>query len=233
MKKIDPTIIIFIITLLGYALVTFFSLGYKDFYGLPSDLVEITISKIAITSVFTLMVISVGFIYNLYLHSNTSINKFIISPSVEQLKKIKNIYVNKIIEYTLFTAILLTILCLYFGIFKINFYSIYSLMLILAMDIYFIIKRYFKVSMVFFLICLGYFISYLGYNSAASKQTYLTIKNENLIVIDYYKDTAIVAKVDLDKKLIYPEFQFIKLESTDKSPQKLVLKHTGELRMSK
>lgn len=74
--------------------------------------------------------------------------------------------------------------------------------------------------MVFFIV-LSSAATMLGEKDASEKEMYMVIAGENpLVIIESYKDGIILAPIDLEKKLIIPEFQVIETKSTITSPVK-------------
>ncbi len=231
-EKIDSTIWIFIATIIGYGVATLYEIGFKDFYNIPFELTELTTTKITFTVMTTIGLSVIGFAYRLMFSAETDLRKHLIEPVLKRAKSTPTPYSRNFLSgIPLFALVIIVILALMNKI-EIGLHTESLFWFIFLMSMYFSIKKYHGLTLIILIVLIGVTVNKSGYEKALDKENYMILENENLIVIDYYKDKAIVARVDLDKKIIYPEYQFIKLESTDKSPQKLILKHTGKLKMS-
>lgn len=70
---------------------------------------------------------------------------------------------------------------------------------------------------------LGYYVSYI------SSHHYLVEGTSFSVVLTTYKDQFIVAPVDLEKKVVTPEFSFIKIETNENGIGKIKVIKTGRL----
>ncbi|HFK1481126.1 TPA: hypothetical protein ACGXK0_003566 [Bacillus cereus] len=231
-RKLDSAIIIFIITIAGYGIAGLYEMGYKSFYHLPNKLIDFNATTI-INALFSVGIMSiVGMVFNFMpeeIKKSESVKKFYHQffyrgEANDQFRFTKKTY----ILFLITTIVLIGLI-----IQDINHIWDFIIWILLLGSVVFVLRNSWIIS-AFLLFLLISVCSYRwGYIQAQQKKEYVALKNQNLIIVDYYKDKAIIAKADFKKKLIYPEYQFIKLESSKPNEQKFELKYTGFMEMKK
>ncbi|GAB6423341.1 hypothetical protein bcgnr5372_27980 [Bacillus luti] len=235
-NKLDSTILIFVITILGYGMACLYQMGYKDFYHLPHQMIEINASTISIVVITIGGIMVFGLLNSLFFTTNTDLKIAVTSTYNKILQKQNRSEMsprtrNLLAGIPAFGLILLMILNSQGVITLLELRSVYLVLGLFLLLLYTIIKRYSSHSLAVIAILMGVIFYQVGYHKATNKTDYLTIKGTNFIVVDYKGDKAIISKVDFKKKIIYPEYQFIKLESSKLNEQQFELKHTGSLKM--
>ncbi|MCC2541632.1 hypothetical protein [Bacillus thuringiensis] len=231
-RKLDSAIIIFIITIAGYGIAGLYEMGYKSFYHLPNKLIDFNATTI-INALFSVGIMSiVGMVFNFMpeeIKKSESVKKFYHKffyrgEANDQFKFTKKTY----ILFLITTIVLIGLI-----IQDTNHIWDFIIWILLLGSVVFVLRNSWIIS-AFLLFLLISVCSYRwGYIQAQQKKEYVALKNQNLIIVDYYKDKAIIAKADFKKKLIYPEYQFIKLESSKPNEQQFELKYTGFMEMKK
>lgn len=100
-----------------------------------------------------------------------------------------------------------------------NYNPNYFFMMLVLLMLYFILKNYEFLLLTSYIafILLGVFVT--GYSISENESAYLIMKdqstNQSYVVLNMQGGKAIVAKVDLKKNMIHPEYQLVKFE-TDK-----------------
>ncbi|MBR9658771.1 hypothetical protein [Bacillus cereus] len=231
-NKVDSTLMIFGITIFGYGMACLYQMGYKDFYHLPYQMIEITPSTISIIVITIGSFMILGIINSLFLTTNTDLK-----GSLQKIFTKRNQGEMSPKNRNLLAGLPLLILLFLFLLDKLNVIKVFELnskylgMFILLILIFTIIKKYIPLSMTILVGFMGLMCYQVGFYKAMSQTEYLTIKGTDFVVIDYKGDKAIISKVDFKKKIIYPEYQFIKLESSKPNEQQFELKYTGILKM--
>ena len=104
---------------------------------------------------------------------------------------------------------------------------------ILFAHYYFSLKSYKKLMVVSFLALILTFPYMIGVVVATQKEDFYYIEGEEKIILDLINDKAIIAKVDIKKRVMYPEYELKKIESTDKEVIKFKLITIKNLKISK
>ncbi|KAB2447013.1 hypothetical protein ACQCWD_20645 [Bacillus thuringiensis] len=230
-KKIDSTIIIFTITVFTYGIVCLYEMGFKTFYNLPHKLIDVNPSIIAVITITLGSIGILGLIYNVFLNEETNLK-----ASFKRLLKLdtRQRENERSLKWCSYIILVFLIPLCYFNVVRFDkFYSNGWYIVAIAGSLYTISKNYMKLFFCFAIIVIGLSIFKAGFGMASKKEDYLILKGTNLIVLDFKGDKAIVAKADFKKKLIYPEYQFIKLESAKPNEQQFELKHTGFMEMKR
>ncbi|MFK4429596.1 hypothetical protein [Bacillus sp. RC54] len=235
-KKLDSTIIIFVITILGYGMACLYQMGFKDFYHLPHQMIEINTSTISIVVITIGGFMIFGVLNSLFLTTNTDLKDAVTTAYKKIFKKQDQSEMsprarNLVAGIPALGLMVLIILNSQSIITLLELRSKYLIVGIVLLILYTIIKKYSFLSLAGIAIFIGIMFYQVGYYKAANQIDYLTIKGTNFIVVDYKGDKAIVSKVDFKKRIIYPEYQFIKLESSKLNEQQFELKRTGSLKM--
>ncbi|WP_370014574.1 hypothetical protein [Peribacillus sp. B2I2] len=213
----DVAIILFILTALGYMTTYIYELGYKYYFSLPSNLIDLSLTNITRSIIFVSFFFGFAFLVDFY-NNETKVK--------ERRRKI-NINITKI--YALLSLIAFSLIV------NGQFNPIDAVIILVALIILFLLFIFKPSKLLLYIMLFAYFIILtfkLGYNFA-DKSEYLVIKDDDLVVIDYYQDRAIVAKADLKKKVIYPEYQFIKLETDEIGKVKFELINTGKMKLER
>ncbi|PFS10868.1 hypothetical protein [Bacillus thuringiensis] len=235
-KKLDSTIMIFVITILGYGMACLYQMGFKDFYHLPHQMIEINTSTISIVVITIGGFMIFGLLNSLFFTTNTDLKGAVTSTYNKIFKKENQDEIsprtrNLLAGIPVLGLMALLILNTQNVITLLELRSKYLIIGIVLFILYAIIKKYSSLSLAGIAIFMGVMFYQVGYNQAVNQKEYLTIKGTDFIVVDYKGDKAIVSKADFKKKIIYPEYQFIKLESSKLNEQQFELKHTGSLKM--
>ncbi|AMV11550.1 hypothetical protein GT3570_11515 [Geobacillus thermoleovorans] len=225
-KKIDPTILVFILSGLGYAITYLYQLGVYHFYQIPSFLMDIDLTKIIRNVLFVSIIFVVGYVIDAF-YKESDLKNYLVKNIVEKIK---------IIEMPKSLSNILQFICVVCSLYFLSKYlssdlknPTYLILWIVSQLGYFITKRYGQAALVLFIIFIFAYVYYLGYSQASTKDTYLMIKGTNQIVVEVNKDEAILMKIDKHKKIIYPEYQILKLESSKVNQLKLETVKTGRL----
>ncbi|OJE28365.1 hypothetical protein A9490_28005 [Bacillus thuringiensis] len=226
--KFDSALIIFLISFAGYGIVTLFEMGYKHHYGLPSNFIELNVNTLGRALVTVLIFILIGVGGQLFIQKaekNKGIGtKFVYKDADNKMRLTKK----SIVFFWLCTLIFLIV----FFFDKRSLWAL-NIWILISLTTFLILKDKI-IPAVVSLVLLFMACSYsLGGYQASQKTEYLFLKNKDWAVIDYYKDYAILAKVDMKNREFYPEYQFIKLESTKTNEQQFELKQTGFMKMNK
>ncbi|WP_285752905.1 hypothetical protein [Parageobacillus sp. G301] len=94
-----------------------------------------------------------------------------------------------------------------------------------------ILKRYAQAALCVFIILVFVYIYCIGYVQASREDTYLMVRGTDQIVVEVNKDKAILMRIDKHKKIIYPEYQILKLENSKVNQLKLETVKTGRLKV--
>ncbi|MFA2566160.1 hypothetical protein [Bacillus wiedmannii] len=231
-RKLDSAIIIFIITIVGYGIAGLYEMGYKSFYHLSNKLIDFNATTI-INALISIGIMSiVGIAFNFIpeeIKKSESIKKFYqkffySGEANEQFRFTKKTY----ILFLIITIILIGLI-----VQDTNHIWDFIIWILLLGSVVFVLRNSWVISAFLLLLLISVCSYRWGYIQAQQKTEYLALKNQNLIIVDYYKDKAIVAKADFKKKIIYPEYQFIKLESSKPNEHQFELKYTGFMEMKK
>lgn len=151
------------------------------------------------------------------------------------LKKMKKSTMFSKKKYNFFIQFLLVFGQVIFAILAIksNYNPSYLLMMLVLLLLYLILKSYDSLLIPTYIAftLLGVFV--IGYSFAENESTYLVMKdqstNQSYVVLDTQGGKAIVAKVDLKKNIIYPEYQLVKFETDKLNEHTLNLKKIENL----
>lgn len=116
-----------------------------------------------------------------------------------------------------------------------NYNPNYFLMMLVLFMMYFTLKNYESLLITTYIafILLGVFV--IGYSISENESTYLIMKNQSnnqsYVVLNIHGGKAIVARVDLKKNTISPEYQLIKFESDKLNEHMLNLKKIENLKV--
>ncbi|WJX08136.1 hypothetical protein [Bacillus cereus] len=230
-KKIDSAIIIFAITVFTYGIVCLYEMGFKTFYKLPHKLIDVNPSIIAVITITIGSIGILGLIYNVFLNEDTGLK-----GSFKRLLKLDNRRGRneRDLKWCSFIILILVIFLYYFNVVSFDkFYSSGWYLVAIAVSLYTLSKNYIKLWVCVAIIVIGLSIFKAGFGMASIKEDYLILKGTDLVVLDFKGDKVIVAKADFKKKIIYPEYQFIKLESNKPNEKQFELKYTGFMEMKK
>lgn len=207
--KNHEALFIFLLTASGYLCTYLFQWGKFHYYSIPRSFIEINSNTIVSTLVFIFIL--------------TILTAFYLSFTKKYMNlkdKKKSLILNKkkyhfTIQFLLIGGIVIFVVL---GI-NLNYNPSYFLMALVLWMLFIILKHYdflFIPTYVAFTI-LGIFA--IGYLFSENESTYLIMKdqstNQSYVVLDAQGGKAIVAKVDLKKNAIHPEYQLVKFE-TDK-----------------
>ncbi|MGG3683944.1 hypothetical protein [Aeribacillus composti] len=227
-KKIDPTILVFILSGLGYAITYLYQLGVYHFYQIPSFLIDIDLTK----TVRNVLIISLFFIGGYAFeefYEESDLKNYLVKNMIE---KIKNVKIPLPYSYILQFFCLIGIT--YYFIIYVNsdFKNPMHLLLGIAFFLgYMILKRYAKAALCVLIVFIFAHIYCIGYLQASREDTYLMMKGTDQIVVEVNKDKAILMRIDKQKKIIYPEYQILKLENSKVNQLKLETVKTGRLKV--
>jgi hypothetical protein len=226
-KKFGLTegILLGVITILGYSFTYFFEVGFKGYYHIPDDYVEIGITNVIKNVSYILF----GLIFILGI-----INSLLSGIPKTNISFQDYRYYNAAIMFaSLFLGVMFS---------KFNLYSIIVALLFYGYSIYkdfflskkktftndtpyspvtIITKKYgFKAFLIMyciiFIVALMPNIEMLGSYAAQQQKSYLIIRQpKDMVVLGTYRDNVIAAEVDLNKKEITAVFKFIKSKSLE------------------
>lgn len=225
--KNHEALFIFSLTALGYLCTYIFQWGKFHYYSIPRSFIEINSNTIVSSLVFIfilliLFMFYIGFLKKImdYLSMKESL--------ITNIKKH-----NFLIQFFLVLGqIILIILSK-----NSNYNPIFFSMMLVLFMIYFTLKNYEYLLMIAYIafILLGVFI--IGYLISENESSYLIIKKQSTyqsyVVLDIQGGKALVAKVDLENNMIFPEYQLIKLETNKLNEHKLSLKEIKNLDVKK
>ena len=218
-KKIDAAILLFLITGLGYAITYIYGYGVLYYYKIPASLVDINPTNILKNTILIMLLFTFGYINNYLIERNFK-SIFI------RFKKFNYIVTSKIFQLVIIIGLL------YFLYRYLQTNSPTDALIFVAMTLFYAIyKKYKNMAYIFIIIFFALLIFTFGYSNGLRETNYYTLANNNFVVIGYYKDSAIVVKFDPKEKIIYPEYQLIKLEAGI-DEQKFKLVRTGSLKVA-
>lgn len=223
-RKLDITLLLFCITALGYAVTYSYELGIKHYYQLPIWFVNIDLITITRNSILLAIVLVPGVLLGTFYEESD------LKRMINNTFKIS--FPKKVDFFTQFLFLLGTLISLIlWGISEEVFHYIYSPLFGTFLFLYVLIKKYKQSSILIFLVMVLVYSYSIGHMGAKNKEQYLAIPETDLVVIDYHDKHVILAKVDFSNKVIYPEYQFLNVETSEIDTLKFELINTGKLRV--
>lgn len=240
--SIDLAFILTALTVLGYALWYCYSLGQNDYYDLPSSFVELDIKGLAAIGLNFPFAIVLLFFFIPYL-------KKVKKEEEEKREKEESNGKKKKIRKFLRIAFSIIIIILFYGF--ITFLEwltngfIGAMAQFIAPTVVFTFLILMPIYRSFCLYVIGItiiFITSLGwayfmgmFNAQVSTFHYLvnTEENKDYVVVKTFKEQFIIARVDLKKKIIIPNYQLIDIKSSADYNVKFRKVNTGELKVKK
>lgn len=205
-----------------------YATSFNQYYGLPNNLVELTIENVAAVIVFGVFIMSIFFVIPESYRQGCRLifEKF---PSLNSRKKKFIKVLVLLIALIIATILVLPILGL-----EITQLIIGVLFIAIFMSNDKQSPRKWIIVLCIYLV-VGLFVMF-GSNSAADKEDYLILNStndQNYVVIKTFQDKFIIAPVNLQKKEITPKFQFIEIMSDKDNKVEFTLVHTGKLKVKK
>ncbi|MFH0068418.1 hypothetical protein [Peribacillus sp. NPDC056705] len=216
-----------VVSVVCYASYYIYATSFNQYYGLPSNLVELKIENVAIVIAYGIFIISIFFVIpESYRRACRLIFKKFPSLNTRKKDSIKLIVL-------LIALFICTILVFPLFGFEITQLIILGIILVLLSSNKQPASKWTMVLCIYSVVGLS---TMFGTNSAAEKEDYLIMsstKNKNYIVIKTYQDKFIIAPVNLKRKEITPKFQFIEIKSDKDNKVEFTLVHTGKLKVKK
>lgn len=223
-RKLDITLLLFCITALGYAVSYSYEFGIKQYYQLPISFVNIDLITITRNSILLAIVLVPGVFFSTF-YEESDLKKMINNIIKISFPKKSNFFIQFLF---LLGAIISLIL---WGKSEDVFHYIYSPSFGTFLFLYVLAKKYKQSSILIFLVMILVYSYSIGHMGAKNKEKYLAIPETDLIVIDYHDKNVILAKVDFINKVIYPEYQFLNVETSEINTLKFELINTGKLKV--
>ncbi|MEW5594313.1 hypothetical protein ABGT24_12420 [Peribacillus frigoritolerans] len=215
-----------VVSVVFYASYYIYATSFNQYYGLPSNLIELKIENVAVVIAYGLFIISIFFVIpKSYRRACRLIfEKF---PSLNTRKK---------------DSIKIIVLLIALYICKILIFPLFGFeitrLILLGMILVLLANNKQSASKWIMMLCI-YSVALsiiFGTNSAAEKEDYLIMSstnNKNYVVIKTFQDKFIIAPVNLKRKEITPKFQFIEIKSDKDNKVEFTLVHTGKLKVKK
>ncbi|GLH62385.1 hypothetical protein [Parageobacillus sp. G301] len=87
-KKIDPTILVFIFSGLGYAITYLYQLGVYHFYQIPSFLMDIDLTKIIRNVLFVSLIFLGAYGFEAF-YKESDLKNYLVKNMIEKIKNVK------------------------------------------------------------------------------------------------------------------------------------------------
>ena len=156
----------------------------------------------------------------------------------QKLKNIKNSLYDKVKVYDHFVQLILILATVIFSFLGMQsgYNPHYFLLAIISLMIYLLLKKYESLLAICFVAFILFTVFDIGYSIAESESTYIVMKdnstNQSYVVLNVQGARAIVAKVDLKRSTVYPEYQLIKFETDKLNEHPLNLKVIENLKIA-
>jgi len=213
-----------LVTASCYGLYWSFYMGRMDFYHAPTNFLKLDTVSLA-TIIICLLAVIPGFLGLSFLMK--SLNKIALVKGVRSLVSV--------------TVIFIVLASLSFFIMDTFGLSSRRELVLYAVVSFFLFNSLFanylrKYIYLFFSSILGLMIALFLLGGTVSEKTekyYVLEKGNghNYIVLDSKEDKAIIAPVNLTKRTMVPEFQFIEMKSDKGNEMKFKYRHTGKLKV--
>ncbi|MED4002271.1 hypothetical protein [Priestia aryabhattai] len=224
LKAADLSIWLSLSSLVAYGIYYTNTSGYLNYYGLTAQYIDFSLQSIAITICILIMLLTVS--------------AFMMGLLTELIfRKYRKIIISIIYIAGISPLLILIINDLSDKSFKIDnsFYYLFVFILVLPFIIYLTFDFFKKLNPLFLLslvVGFSFTVSYMaGEFHGKAKTNYLTLNkgDQKYVVIASYEEQFIIAPVDMDKKLILSQFQFINQKSGKDDRVELTPVRTGKL----
>lgn len=228
LQAADLSIWLSLSSLVAYGIYYTNTSGYLNYYGLTVQYIDFSLQSIAITICILIMLLTVS--------------AFVIGLLTESIfRKYRKTIIGIIYIAVILPLLILVIKDLSDKGFKIDnsFYYLFVFILILPFIIHLTVDFFKKLNPLFLLslvVGFSFTVSYMaGEFHGKAKTNYLTLNKgeQKYVVIAPYEKQFIIAPVDLDKKVILSQFQFIDQKSGKDGKVELTPFHTGKLDVKK
>jgi hypothetical protein len=227
LKGIDIALYIFILTGLGHLVTFLYEWGYKKYFGISMDFIELSVSTITKSITMVGIFIGIGLFANIFFEDSSDLKKLF---KVFQFKgyKLKNKFFYQFL-------CILGMAVMLFGIYETNspLNIAYYVGVLVFVNFYASLKEYKQLVVISFLFIMLLFPYMIGVINASQKDIFYQIGGTNQIIIEISGDKAIAAKFDSKKKVIFPEYEIIKIDSTIKQKVTLKLVQINNLKVLK
>jgi len=224
-STLDLAVLITVLTACAYGLVFSYLWGFYSHYRIPTMFIELGIKDITGAAVFTTLIIVL--IFFMVMHTTGLFKE---NGGGEKRLRLYIFYFSSML--IIGTIVALTV----YGL-PVKQVLFPSLLLLAVLLVFMMInsKIYMYPSVVLVLIALGVAFLYGGMRGESTTEYLILNQGEKhpFVVLRTYQEQLLIAPVDLKKKIITPEYQLIEMKSDKENKVKLIVVHTGKLKVKK
>jgi hypothetical protein len=197
LKGIDLALYIFLLTGIGYLVTFLYEWGYKSYFGISMNFIELSISTITKSITMVGIFIGIGFIGNLLFDDARDIKT--LAKKILLLNPI-NINRSLIVKSICIFGMLIMIIGIIFTPNPLNITYIAGI--IIFAIYYFSLKQYTQLMFILLTALMLIFPFMIGVIIASQKEKFYTIEGTDQLIIVFVNEKAITAKFDTEQLAI-------------------------------